>query len=130
MYSVRRSPGLPMGRPRQALPDCVEPDDCRAQRLCEFEDLEITHPPRSRLDSSDREPVNVPTLPLTPCCEFLLRKTVMVTNPSNLFANHVFSLGHLCAYEHRSLAKPRLAVCARTRNKDGTRPTPQCLRRR
>ena len=99
-----------------SLFQAVEPDDRRAQRPCEFDDLEVSDPSRPGLDPRDRESVDVPSLPLAPCRKLRLRQTVMVTNPPHLFTDHVLSLGHLCAFEHRSLAESWSSMCARTRN--------------
>ena len=103
----------------------VEANNLCPQRLREFDDLEISHPSRPGLDSGNRETVDVPSLSLASRRQLLLGQAVVIANSSNLFANHVFSLGHLCAYEHRTLAEGCAVVCARTRNNvvDGATPT-------
>jgi hypothetical protein len=45
-----------------------------------------------------------------------LRQPMVVANSPDLLANHIFSLGHLCAYEHSTVADSCWFVCARMRN--------------
>ena len=104
------------GARRAALFQTVKPNDRSSQRLCKLDDLEVANPSRTRLDASDRESVDVPSLPLASRRKLLLRQAVVIANSPNLFANHIFSLGHLCAYEHSTVADSCCVVCARMRN--------------